>query len=175
VNIARAVNIMGWMSEPELRWLAKQAAARHVIIEIGSFEGRSTMALADHTPGFVIAVDPWMYKLPHKAQSYDRFLRNLSAHIEAGTVRPVRARSDDCLQPVCEALGIHKPDMVFIDGNHDYEVVLHDIKLARSLLLPGGLLCGHDYGHRTLPGVKKAVDELCPSVMVVDSIWWTLT
>lgn len=45
---------------------------------------------------------------------------------------------------------------IFIDGNHDYEVVKQDIDLWWTRLETGGVMCGHDYGKW---GVKKAVDE----------------
>lgn len=172
MNIERANRIMGWMKVPELRWLAKQATTHKVIVEIGSFEGRSTRALADFTDGFVVCIDPWQYKMKRKAQSFERFQINLADHIESGRVVYIRARSDECLSPLTLALGIYTPDMVFIDGNHEYEAVAHDIKLAKGLLGPGGLLCGHDYHPPKTPGVTKAVDELVGPVNLVQSIWW---
>ena len=62
-------------------------------------------------------------------------------------------------------------DMVFIDAAHDYDSVVRDIGTARRLLVPGGLLCGHDYGG-SWPGVVQAVNELVPSKGVVNSIWY---
>jgi len=48
-------------------------------------------------------------------------------------------------------------DMVFIDGDHDYQETLKDItawnKIARRVI------CGHDYSSRW-PGVKRAVHEV---------------
>jgi predicted O-methyltransferase YrrM len=55
INIARALATDGWMSEAELFWLATQAQQHRRIVELGSFLGRSTRALADHTPGIVYA------------------------------------------------------------------------------------------------------------------------
>lgn len=53
---------------------------------------------------------------------------------------------------------IPEVDFAFIDGNHEYEYVLKDIKLYWLKIRAGGFLCGHDYsgGH---PGVTQAVNE----------------
>ena len=55
-------------------------------------------------------------------------------------------------------------DMVFFDGDHEYEAVIADIETwlpkARKLL------CGHDYGHPDHPGVAQAVDEVFGSRVV---------
>ena len=66
-----------------------------------------------------------------------------------------------------------KPDMVFIDGGHDYTTVALDIAIAYSLLVPGGLLCGHDFSN-DWPGVQQAVRELVPDYQRVPGgdIWF---
>src|SRR5947199_8512111 len=58
-DISKALSIQGWMSEPELNWLAETAQTAKVIVEVGSHVGRSTRALADNTQGTLIAVDDW--------------------------------------------------------------------------------------------------------------------
>jgi hypothetical protein len=50
-----------------------------------------------------------------------------------------------------------KVDWVYIDGLHTYEGCLADIRGARQILLPGGVIYGDDYGNK--PGVTQAVDE----------------
>lgn len=50
-------------------------------------------------------------------------------------------------------------DLVFIDGDHSYDAVKHDIMEWGKKVRNGGLLCGHDYSH-THEGVIRAVDEL---------------
>ncbi len=48
-------------------------------------------------------------------------------------------------------------DMVFIDGNHDYQFVKKDIELYSTLLKPGAILSGHDI--TVFEGVDRAVKE----------------
>jgi len=77
------------------------------------------------------------------------------------------------------AADVPNVDMVFLDGDHEYESVKADILAwnpkARKML------CGHDYGVppgmevlRDFPGVKQAVDEVFgDQVSIVDGtcIW----
>lgn len=49
-------------------------------------------------------------------------------------------------------------DFVYIDANHSYNAVTHDIALWYPKVKKGGYLCGHDYPYID---VKKAVDEFC--------------
>ncbi len=44
VHTARAEKIRGWMSVSELQWLASMAAASTVVVEVGTFVGRSARA-----------------------------------------------------------------------------------------------------------------------------------
>jgi len=52
-----------------------------------------------------------------------------------------------------------KLDFVFIDGDHTKAAVAHDILKWWAAVRKGGLITGHDYGHRRHTGVKEAVDE----------------
>jgi len=55
-------------------------------------------------------------------------------------------------------------DFIYIDGQHTYEAVTHDIIHAEKLVKPGGIIAGHDYyplGHHlnTRFGVGEAVRD----------------
>lgn len=183
---ALASEIAGWMELPELEWLYDQALSRRFVVEIGSWKGRSTKALAAATPGCVYAVDTWAGSEGFDAGAYkseiDRigpegiyqeFLKNLAPEIAAGKVVPVRMTSGGAAA-MFEKL-LLRFDMAFIDANHDVESVRQDIRLWKPLLAPGGLLSGHDYAPRN-PGVMQAVDELIPEKKVMENgtIWYTL-
>lgn len=149
VDIERAKQIEGWMSESELHWLGMQAKSHKLIVEVGSHRGRSTRALADNTEGVVYAVDRW-----DDEQVALKFYSNLSDHIASGRVRPVRLDSESASRVLN-----FNPDMIFIDGEHHEAAVRGDIENWQPLLAEGGLLCGHDY-HPDWPDVIRVVDEL---------------
>lgn len=168
-NISNAILIPGWTNEAELLWLAEQALTRHSIVEVGCWKGRSTRALADNTPGFVIAVDTWKgtpadghYKeLADKPGTwlYNQFYNN------CGYLSNVNMRQCESIAQarLLAALGRSAFDMIFIDAAHDYESVKADIVAWRPRLVPGGLLCGHDFDAGR-PGVVQAVRELIPNI-----------
>jgi len=50
-------------------------------------------------------------------------------------------------------------DFVYIDADHSYEAVKADLAVWYEKIRPDGILIGDDYGHRSFPGLKRAVDE----------------
>lgn len=173
LEIARARQIDGWMTDGELGWLAEQASRSRVIIEVGSFKGRSTRALADNLAsalegprqGVVYAVDPWR-KMGGVRRAFER---NLADHIAAGRVN----RWAMTFERAFSALRGVRADLVFIDDSHEYELVEKHIALSREVIRPGGIISGHDYHRKNFPGVTRAVDEAFPgSVSRCRSIWW---
>lgn len=167
------------MTRDELVWLAERARTCQVIVEAGCWKGRSTRALADHCPGLVIAVDPWSGTYYADDSSVHRiktdvlhdFSANLHEHIVSGRVLPLQLPFVHA-GPSIRAVIRQPADLVFIDGDHRYDAVRADIDVALALLRPGGILAGHDYGHRDWPGVRRAVDARWSCAARCDSIWW---
>jgi len=171
MNIDHALKIKGWMSEAELMWLAEQADKSTVIVETGSYLGRSTRALADNTNGVVLAFDPYIgeYKYDNgkvmrcfRDNEYQAFLKNLRDHLDSRRVIQYRMPLEKSRIPL-------KPDLIFLDGDHRYGALKQEILLA--LELSPRILAGHDYTHPDWPGVKKAVDEILGPVQLHESIW----
>lgn len=167
MNISKALTIEGWMEPAELEWLAQQAHNHSLIVEIGCFKGRATRALADNTDGLVIAIDdfwgPREIEIAERHRIYEQFLANTNG---LKNIVTIKADHRDLPAPDFD------PDMVFIDGAHEYEAVKQDIAYWLDYVLPGGLLAGHDFGFFT--GVDWAVKELLPGFQVVPgtSIWF---
>lgn len=174
VTLDRANKIVGWMSGPELQFLAQQALGSFIIFEIGSYVGRSTRALGDHCPGIVYAIDPW--NAPNynsnetgvcfitSEHTFNQFYCNCADLIKKKKVVP-------CVSTWKDYYPNMLADFIFIDGDHRYEEVKADITKALSWLKEGGLIAGHDYAPEWA-GVKRAVDEIFKGeVTVIDTIW----
>jgi MMP 1-O-methyltransferase len=145
--------IQGWLSplEGELLYrLAKSCTGRGVIVEIGSYKGKSTVWLAQGsqagagTP--VYAIDPHSGSPEYREatsgvvpDTFDDFRRNIQSANVAGTVFPIVSTS-------AQAAGsFQKPvELLFIDGSHEYENVLKDFELWFPKLIDGGVIAMHD-------------------------------
>jgi hypothetical protein len=180
MSIEKALAIEGWMKEDELLWLAAAAAKASTIVEVGSYKGRSTRALADNCSGVVYAVDPWSGTYfqdndrPHslKTDQLQTFIANMAPHCETGRVVPVKSDLEQAVR--LGPLAHVKADLVFIDGDHRQAAVALDIENALRILKRGGVMSGHDYGKSSWPGVKKAVDSYFAGKKpgLCRTIWW---
>lgn len=171
-NISLACNVQGWMAYEELEWLAEQASTHERILEIGSYLGRSTRALADNTTGMVVAIDDFLgprdMALPPAIRNNieELFLYNV------GDLIPNKLKYYKADHRLIDLDII--PDMVFIDGGHTYRDVKFDIKKWLPKLEKGGLICGHDYTN--MYEVQKAVNELVKNFKIAEgtSIWYAI-
>lgn len=158
-HVAEAVApIRGWTSLAEIG--ALYAAVRDVgrdhrpvtVVEIGSYEGRSTVALAlavrDAGGGRVHAIDP------HGPGSdrYEVFLDNLRRAGVAELVEPLRTTSRDARWRFED----RSVDVLFVDGSHEYEVVSRDLFDWTSALADGAIAAFND---PFWPGVNRALRE----------------
>lgn len=173
VDISKALLCDGYMTDLELTYLAERAKESNVFIEVGSWHGKSTRAIADNLPedGILYAVDHWRGSAVERDtfhqsaawedgdHAYLEFCENLWDHIQSGKVIPVRLASKNAAKFFYNH-GI-KANTLFIDAGHTYPEVKEDIDLWLPLVENGGILCGHDYYHEggIWDGVRKAVDE----------------
>jgi SAM-dependent methyltransferase len=181
-----ADKIRGYMAWEELAFLA-EAAKDKTVLEIGSWLGRSTKALAA-TAKQVFAVDHWRGSKNDATEEEAKFIDswatfngNLGPEINSRKVVPIN-RGHEEIDPTMtyfdgvtsEACPVGPVDMVFVDGEHSYEAAKRDIENGLKMLKPGGLLCGHDFNPGAHPGVVQAVKELVPDYRVEPhtSIWY---
>jgi predicted O-methyltransferase YrrM len=140
-----------------LYWLAREASAPGEIVELGSDQGKSTIALSwgsarNAHPCTVHAVDPFPGgESMSSSQRVDLFRSNL-ARLEAHSVILQQTFSGEYRrlrrQPV---------RLLFVDAAHDYLNSSHDFCVWRELISPGGFIAAHDvdnYAHG--PGTRKA-------------------
>lgn len=125
--------------------LAQRNAGKGVIVEIGSWKGKSTIALAR---GASLADNALVYAIdPHKPfleESYSEdteaeFLTNLKNASVQDQVIPMTMTSEDA------ARGWNRPiRLLWIDGDHRYEAAKLDFTLWEPHLIEGGILAMHD-------------------------------
>jgi len=170
--LGQAEKIFGWMSGPELQFLADTATKSKKILEIGSYRGKSTRVMADHTAGIIYCVDPgdgkWQAYIKGvfyngNSMDYSLFCANVGSFIKAERIKVFRTEFQQLELD-------EKFDFIFIDALHDYENCKADILKCLPMMKEGGILTGHDYCPGW-PGVIQAVEELLPNRELTDSIW----
>jgi hypothetical protein len=146
--------VEGWLGLREARALHEAAyrlgrrTPALVAVEIGSWKGRSTTAIASGLAragrGVLHAIDPHQgtrtHALTGEPSTYGAFRRNLKLANLERYVRPVRATS-------AEARPSFPPGSVgllFIDGSHHYEDVVRDIDDWFPCLSDGATVAFHD-------------------------------
>ena len=148
--------VPGWLSQEEattLFDLAKRCTGRGVIVEIGSFKGRSTICLGrgsmagNSVP--IYAIDPW-----HDWTRFAEFKQNIERACVSDLVTPIGLRSADAF----EQFEPESIELLFIDGSHQYEMVMLDFDLWTSKLVEGGMLVMHDTT-AAFPGSKKVAED----------------
>ena len=162
------------MLPEELEWLAFEASRHKVVVEIGSYLGRSGRAMGDNCPGVVYCVDHFDgpvetedLHVESRDDIWPTFKRNMKDLMDSGKVKACPQTSMEGAQ-MWQKYGL-KADMVFIDGSHDLQSVVDDVREWSKVLNPGGLLCGHD-SH--WPGVAEMRRTMLPPHMSgVGGLW----
>lgn len=171
-RVSRACEVPGWMTVSELSWLAEQAAGKKLVVEIGSWKGRSSVALA--AADSLVCVDTFFDQQQENGTGVD-ILPEFENAVgdESSQVTAIRGDvSDPNFIVALERKYGGEADMVFIDASHDEASVRRDIDTAMRLVKAGGIVCGHDYSP-AWPGVMAAVNDLLPGFQRAgESIWW---
>jgi glycosyltransferase involved in cell wall biosynthesis len=146
--------IEGWLSIVEGEALAMYGEGKDCL-EIGSFKGKSANYIAPNAKSLV-CIDPFRADNGGQTQYVDYttlqdFLKNVA---KFNNITPVIGKSEE----VYTQFKDQQFDMIFIDGMHDYDSVVKDIKCYWPKLKTGGHMCFHDY-QKDWNGVIKAVDE----------------
>lgn len=110
------------------------------MLEIGSFEGRSTVWFLENIlteqGAEITCVD--VFSEPRWELRFDH---NIRVSGLGGKVRKLKGRSEDLLPELPRA----SYDIIYVDGSHEAGAVLMDALLSWTLLKPGGLLLFDDY------------------------------
>jgi hypothetical protein len=161
----------GFLTEREARFLALVAAcapANGVILEIGSFKGKSTVGLASVAMRYglapVITVDPHTGPsvtdpdVGAGGSSWDDFRTSLRAAGVEDAVEAHRQYSRDL------ARGWTRPiRFLWIDGDHTYRGSKEDIDLFRPHLVSGAIVALHDVLHTFEGPVRVFAEDVLDS------------
>lgn len=146
--------VAGWLSDAQALRLwarATELVAPARIIEIGSFQGRSTIVLARAAADGVeiVAIDPHAGndRGPQEIEGFAEaaaadhlvFNENLDKAGVRDRVRHVRTRSSDAHGDVGDPI-----DLLYIDGAHRYGPARDDIERWGARVKPGGAMLIHD-------------------------------
>src|SRR4029450_13337458 len=146
--------VEGWFSPDQVARRAQRAAAVPPggrIVEIGSFRGRSTIAIARCSPPGVeiVAVDPHAGtdRGPQEiagfaaaaAEDHDAFVPNLDRAGVRDRVIHVRRFSQEALAEVAGPI-----DLLHVDGAHRFVPARDDLRSWGARVPPGGCLLVHD-------------------------------
>jgi predicted O-methyltransferase YrrM len=131
----------------------RELAECDAILEVGSYEGRSTVwllenALSPH--GTLTAIDTWAGGEEHQAagtnmnaieEAFDHNIAVTKAHLPNQTVIKLKGTSFEKLRE----LPTLTYNLAYIDGSHTARDVLSDACLSWPLLKAGGFLIFDDY------------------------------
>ena len=161
----------GWLSKDEaflLYCLAKKVAPNKNIVEIGSYEGRSTIALAEGVKPavFVYAIDPHTgdrseIEAGLTIDTWSNFQTNTQGY---ECIRAIRKFSVDATQDI----GIAEIELIFIDGWHSEEAVNEDIHSYLPFAAEEFTIVFDDWSHPEVKaGIKKNLKYLPPLIGII--------
>lgn len=147
-------DVQGWMTRAQAGRLWDRACELHdgdLVVEIGSFQGRSMIVLASAAPEGVelVAIDPHggNDRGPQEIEGFvaeaegdhQAFLANLERAGVSDRVTHLRMFSDAALDEVPGRV-----DLLYIDGAHRYRPALADIQRWGDKVRRGGTMLIHD-------------------------------
>lgn len=172
-----ARKIEGQISPKELRVLvrlASKVAPDNVVVEIGTYRGRSTVALAfgSRIGGGcrVYTIDPHFdFKGVKGGEFGPKDMAALYANLSKAGVGETVAVV--CLPSLASAKAWTEKNvgLLWMDGDHSYEGVRGDFEAWFPWLVSDGVVAFHDID---APGVKQLLDELRPDTRLefVDTV-----
>ena len=155
--VNHALRVQGWMTRRELEFLGLLAAcptAEGVILEIGSFRGRSTTALANAARmsdgSQVVAVDHLL-----QTNAYEEFCASIKAAGIEDQVEFHRMTSAELARTWNRPIRL-----LWIDGNHAYEPTKLDFDSYYPFLADGAIVAIHDVLNLFEGSVRVFMEEM---------------
>lgn len=144
-----------------------------ILAEIGSYVGDSTEIFAKNFKT-IYSIDPWENgyddndgtsnsDMSIAESQFDELVEQFS------NIKKNKGKSLDFVNNFEDEFF----DVVYIDGNHQYEPFKEDLKAWLPKVKKGGFITGHDWGQKNFPGIEKAVREILgePDITFRDTSW----
>jgi MMP 1-O-methyltransferase len=132
--------VPGWLTDEEgeaLYDLARACTGAGVIVEIGSWKGKSTICLGR---GSLAGAAVPIYAIdPHADYRFGDFKANVDRAGITDLVRPVTSLSQSAADEFQESI-----ELLFVDGSHEYDLVLEDFEKWVPKVVDGGWVAFHD-------------------------------
>jgi cephalosporin hydroxylase len=180
--------VQGWNSTAPTFARVIEEVRPQTIIEVGSWLGASAIHMAKECRRIglmpkIYCVDTWLGATEFWTDAADTEERNLRQRNGYPQVyfdflsNVVQARMQDIITPIpttstigAKVLRHHGiiADLIYIDGSHDFEDVVQDIRSYAPLVRQGGILFGDDLNW---PGVSAAVSQEIGTVRTEGFFW----
>lgn len=144
--------IEGWLSDAEAAFLyaaAEQCTGRGVIVEIGSWQGKSTACLGSGSLAGsrapIYAIDPHENSYVHldflgkNVSTFEKFKENIMRAGVESVVHPIVKTSEEAIRQWRAPI-----EFLWIDGDHRYGAVKKDLELWGPFVVEGGIIGFHD-------------------------------
>ena len=153
-------SIHGWLSKHTWRMLASHLPTSGYVVELGSWFGKSALAMLVYRPHIkLVCIDHWRGDphiptksrpdVPKSAEAFLHFCWGYQDRIvpmRESTIAGMRVVHDAGLQP----------SLVYVDASHGFDSVYQDIITARELF-PDAVIIGDDWATKSVAtAVQKA-------------------
>ncbi|HTO42667.1 MAG TPA: class I SAM-dependent methyltransferase [Burkholderiales bacterium] len=145
--------------------LLVRTAAPRVILELGTYDGNTTLQLAANSrpEALVYTVDLPDSRATRMHESGER-PRRYAASLHGAKVRQRHADTMSAdFAALCDG---HRPSLVFVDAGHRYANVKNDTEKSLAILERDGVLVWHDYAYNCA-GVFNYLNELSQRLPLV--------
>jgi hypothetical protein len=129
--------------------------------EIGVERGLFSEVLCQENPGVeLFCIDPWVaHPLCDDPNLMESYYEEAKKRLSSYDCKLIRDYSEEAVKRFSE----ESLDFIYIDGDHSYQGVTHDLNEWTKIVKKGGIVSGHDYGHWKDPNKnlesKRAIDE----------------
>jgi len=150
----------GWFGEKNKSFLKPLVADKKIILELGSWLGKSTRWFLDNSKAAnILCVDTWKGSIEHQTKKgidvklpnlLDTFVvncwnyRHKILYFQKDTISGMKEIHDLKIMP----------DFIYVDASHQYEDVLNDLQTAYDLF-PNALICGDDWSWKNKSQEKR--------------------